>query len=133
MNFYALGAPTESKRQQLTKSVHRLTLHVRRDAHSGLMLVAKNAFMDVWLLTEGTWTRCFTYGGDEFLVVLEEVSLHRAARVVERIGAYVLEWNQEEGLQAFELTLSICVSDWSCGIDSGPKCLTTPSEKCVED
>jgi diguanylate cyclase (GGDEF)-like protein len=58
----------------------------------------------------------FRYGGDEFLIVLADTSRSGAARVVERIGAYVLEWNRAETLQAFELSLSIGVSEWSDGM-----------------
>jgi diguanylate cyclase (GGDEF)-like protein len=58
----------------------------------------------------------FRYGGDEFLIVLADTSRTGAARVVERIAAYVLEWNRAENLQAFELSLSIGVSEWSDGM-----------------
>jgi diguanylate cyclase (GGDEF)-like protein len=58
----------------------------------------------------------FRYGGDEFLIVLADTSRAGAARVVERIGAYVLEWNQAENLQAFDLSLSIGISEWSEGM-----------------
>lgn len=58
----------------------------------------------------------FRYGGDEFLIVLADTSRAGAARVVERIGACVLEWNRAETLKAFELSLSIGVSEWSDGM-----------------
>src|SRR5580693_682529 len=58
----------------------------------------------------------FRYGGDEFLIVLADTSRTGSARVVERIGSYVLEWNRAENLQAFELSLSIGVSEWSDGM-----------------
>jgi diguanylate cyclase (GGDEF)-like protein len=58
----------------------------------------------------------FRYGGDEFLIVLADTSRSGAARVVERIAAYVLEWNRAENLQGFELSLSIGVSEWSDGM-----------------
>ncbi|MGA8438733.1 MAG: GGDEF domain-containing protein [Candidatus Sulfotelmatobacter sp.] len=58
----------------------------------------------------------FRYGGDEFLIVLADTSRTEAARVVERIGDYVVEWNRAENLQAFELSLSIGVSEWSDGM-----------------
>ena len=58
----------------------------------------------------------FRYGGDEFLIVLADTSRSGAARVVERIGAYVLEWNEAENLQAFDLSLSIGISEWSEGM-----------------
>jgi diguanylate cyclase (GGDEF)-like protein len=58
----------------------------------------------------------FRYGGDEFLIVLADTSRTGAARVVERIETYVLERNRAENLQAFELSLSIGVSEWSDGM-----------------
>jgi diguanylate cyclase (GGDEF)-like protein len=58
----------------------------------------------------------FRYGGDEFLIVLADTSRTGAARVIERIGTFVLEWNRAETLQAFELSLSIGSSEWSDGM-----------------
>jgi diguanylate cyclase (GGDEF)-like protein len=51
------------------------------------------------------------YGGDEFLIILADTS--RAEKVVERIRAYLREWNQARQLEDFELSLSIGVAEWS--------------------
>jgi len=58
----------------------------------------------------------FRYGGDEFLIILADTSLAGTARVVERIRASLLEWNQAGNLDGFELSLSIGVSEWSEGM-----------------
>jgi diguanylate cyclase (GGDEF)-like protein len=55
----------------------------------------------------------FRYGGDEFLIILADTSRTGAAKVVERIRAYLLDWNRAATLEGFELNLSIGVSEWS--------------------
>ena len=57
----------------------------------------------------------FRYGGDEFLIILADTSLTGSAKVVERIRAYLLDWNRERNLAGFELSLSIGVAEWSEG------------------
>jgi len=53
------------------------------------------------------------YGGDEFVIILSDTSC--ADRVVERIRAYLRDWNQAGQLDNFELSLSIGVAEWSDG------------------
>lgn len=53
------------------------------------------------------------YGGDEFLIILADTS--RSEKVVERIRAYLREWNQARHLEDFEMSLSIGVAEWSDG------------------
>src|SRR5579872_1998513 len=48
------------------------------------------------------------YGGDEFVIILSDTSC--ADRVVERIRAYLRDWNQAGQLDNFELSLSIGVA-----------------------
>jgi len=55
----------------------------------------------------------FRYGGDEFLIILADTSGTGAAKVIERIRAYLLDWNRAATLEGFELNLSIGVSEWS--------------------
>ena len=55
----------------------------------------------------------FRYGGDEFLIILADTSRTGAAKVIERIRAYLLDWNHAATLEGFELNLSIGVSEWS--------------------
>jgi diguanylate cyclase (GGDEF)-like protein len=55
----------------------------------------------------------FRYGGDEFLIILADTSRIGAAKVIERIRAYLLDWNRAATLEGFELNLSIGVSEWS--------------------
>src|ERR1700687_3822885 len=58
----------------------------------------------------------FRYGGDEFLIILADTSLTGSAKVVERIRAYLLDWNRARNLAGFELSLSIGVAEWSEGV-----------------
>jgi diguanylate cyclase (GGDEF)-like protein len=58
----------------------------------------------------------FRYGGDEFLIILADTSRTGAAKVIERIRAYLLDWNRAATLEGFELNLSIGVSEWSDGM-----------------
>lgn len=55
------------------------------------------------------------YGGDEFLMILANTSAADSGRVVDRIRAYVRDWNQAGHLQNFEVGLSIGVAEWSEG------------------
>src|ERR1700722_18144621 len=55
----------------------------------------------------------FRYGGDEFLIILADTSRTGAAKVIERIRAYLLDWNLAATLEGFELNLSIGISEWS--------------------
>jgi diguanylate cyclase (GGDEF)-like protein len=58
----------------------------------------------------------FRYGGDEFVIILADTSRTGAAKVIERIRAYLLEWNRAGTLEGFELSLSIGVSECSDGM-----------------
>lgn len=55
------------------------------------------------------------YGGDEFLVILADSSCDAASRVIERIKAYLRDWNKAGHLDGFEVSLSIGVAEWSEG------------------
>ncbi|HET7440215.1 MAG TPA: GGDEF domain-containing protein [Terriglobales bacterium] len=55
------------------------------------------------------------YGGDEFLVILADTSCSAASGVVDRIKAYLRDWNHAGHLQGFEVNLSIGVSEWADG------------------
>ena len=55
----------------------------------------------------------FRYGGDEFVIILADTSRSGAAKVIERIRAYLLDWNRAGTLDGFELSLSIGISEWS--------------------
>src|SRR5579864_5819667 len=52
------------------------------------------------------------YGGDEFLMILANTSAVDSGKVVERIRAYVRDWNRAGHLQNFEVSLSIGVAEW---------------------
>jgi diguanylate cyclase (GGDEF)-like protein len=55
------------------------------------------------------------YGGDEFLIILANTSATDTDKVVERIRAYLRDWNQAGHLDKFEVTLSIGIAEWSDG------------------
>jgi len=55
------------------------------------------------------------YGGDEFLVILADTSQADAGKVIQRIRAYMRDWNQAKHLDDFEVSFSIGVSEWSDG------------------
>ncbi len=55
------------------------------------------------------------YGGDEFLMILANTSAVDAQRVVERIRAYVSDWNKAGHLQNFQVSLSIGLAEWADG------------------
>jgi len=55
------------------------------------------------------------YGGDEFLIILADTSSPDAHTVVERIAAYVRDWNGAGHLDGFELSLSVGRSEWTDG------------------
>ncbi|HEX4785446.1 MAG TPA: GGDEF domain-containing protein [Candidatus Sulfotelmatobacter sp.] len=58
----------------------------------------------------------FRYGGDEFVIILADTSRLGAAKVIERIRAYLFDWNRAGTLKGFELNLSIGISEWSDGV-----------------
>jgi Diguanylate cyclase, GGDEF domain/MreB/Mbl protein len=58
----------------------------------------------------------FRYRGDEFLIILADTSRTGTAKVIERIRAYLLDWNRAATLEGFEPNLSISVSEWSDGV-----------------
>jgi diguanylate cyclase (GGDEF)-like protein len=58
----------------------------------------------------------FRYGGDEFVIILADTSRLGAAKVIERIRAYLFDWNRAGTLEGFELNLSIGISEWSDGV-----------------
>jgi diguanylate cyclase (GGDEF)-like protein len=55
------------------------------------------------------------YGGDEFLVILADASRTDAWKVIERVRAYLGDWNQAGHLNTFQASLSFGVSEWSKG------------------
>ena len=55
------------------------------------------------------------YGGDEFVIILADSSAEGTTKVIERITAYLQDWNQARHLEDFELTVSIGVAEWSDG------------------
>ena len=56
------------------------------------------------------------YGGDEFLIVLANTDAAGAATVVNRIHAFLNEWNKSSSLDGFPVSLSIGIAEWSDGI-----------------
>jgi diguanylate cyclase (GGDEF)-like protein len=55
------------------------------------------------------------YGGDEFLIILADTSRASASRVVERLKAYLGDWNKAGHLERFEVSLSIGFAEWTEG------------------
>ena len=55
------------------------------------------------------------YGGDEFLIVLENTSAAGAAIVVDRIQGCLNDWNTSSSLDNFAVGLSIGMAEWSVG------------------
>ena len=55
------------------------------------------------------------YGGDEFLIILADTSRASASRVVERLKAYLGDWNKAGHLERFEVSLSIGFAEWAEG------------------
>ena len=55
------------------------------------------------------------YGGDEFLTILAEASASQARKVVERIEAYLSDWNKAAHLEDFTISLSIGIAEWTDG------------------
>ncbi len=53
------------------------------------------------------------YGGDEFLVILADTGKEGAAGVVDRIKAYLDDWNRVGHLKDFQLSLSVGMAEWS--------------------
>jgi diguanylate cyclase (GGDEF)-like protein len=58
----------------------------------------------------------FRYGGDEFLIILADTTRSGAGKVIDRIRAYLLDWNRAGTLDGFELSLSIGISEWFDGV-----------------
>ncbi len=55
------------------------------------------------------------YGGDEFLILLEEANIINSEIIVQRITKALTGWNQRGQLQDFEVTMSIGLSQWQEG------------------
>lgn len=55
------------------------------------------------------------YGGDEFLVILADATTEGGQVVIDRTARIVADWNHEQHLKDFELTLSIGMTEWSDG------------------
>jgi diguanylate cyclase (GGDEF)-like protein len=55
------------------------------------------------------------YGGDEFLLILADASRDDAWRVIERVKAFLDDWNQAGHLNTFRASLSFGVAEWSKG------------------
>ena len=55
------------------------------------------------------------YGGDEFLTILADASASHAQKVVERIEAYLRDWNNAAHLDDFTVSLSVGVAEWADG------------------
>lgn len=57
----------------------------------------------------------FRYGGDEFLVILSDTNKRGSETVVDRILKSLTDWNAENHLKQFNLSLSIGCAEWSEG------------------
>ena len=55
------------------------------------------------------------YGGDEFLTIVADASAAGAQKVVERMEAYLGEWNRFSHLENCTISLSIGVAEWHDG------------------
>lgn len=55
------------------------------------------------------------YGGDEFLTILADASAAQAERVVQRMNAYLNDWNKCGHLEDCMISLSIGVAEWADG------------------
>jgi diguanylate cyclase (GGDEF)-like protein len=55
------------------------------------------------------------YGGDEFLIALANTDAAGAATVVNRIQAFLNDWNQSSSLDDFTVSLSIGMAEWTDG------------------
>jgi len=55
------------------------------------------------------------YGGDEFLIALANTDAAGAATVVNRIHAFLNDWNQSSSLDDFSISLSIGMAEWTDG------------------
>jgi len=55
------------------------------------------------------------YGGDEFLIALSNTNAAGAATVVNRIQAFLNDWNQSSSLDGFTISLSIGMAEWTDG------------------
>lgn len=55
------------------------------------------------------------YGGDEFLIALANTNAAGAMTVVNRIRAFLKEWNQSSSLDDFIVGLSIGMAEWTDG------------------
>jgi diguanylate cyclase (GGDEF)-like protein len=55
------------------------------------------------------------YGGDEFLIALSNTDAAGAAIVVNRIHAFLNDWNQSSHLDDFTVSISIGVAEWTDG------------------
>lgn len=55
------------------------------------------------------------YGGDEFLLILADTSAVGGHKVIERIAAFVRDWNAAGHLEKFDLSLSMGMAEWKDG------------------
>jgi diguanylate cyclase (GGDEF)-like protein len=55
------------------------------------------------------------YGGDEFLILLEDTTAMGSEKVVDRINNHLAEWNTAGHLNGFQISASIGVAEWHDG------------------